>query len=244
MVAVSSNSPELDVLLHEKNRRVDEHVLELLKQYPQLSNIQNPEWWDIIERARLLVMPPRNTLLKADAQCDNFVFILSGQVRIFQHGEDGREVTLYYANAGDVCVMSLSSLLHSRPFKANAQSVTDLKLLSISSADFLRAMEISEDFRLWVMRSLSDSFCDMMETFHGTVFQRLEMRMACLLGQLFERAQSTTLSITHQQIAQELGSTREVVSRILKHLEKQGCIHLSRGQIQVGEGQQLPTSME
>jgi len=219
---------------------LDQSFRQIFACHPMLANIRNPEWSAILNRSQLMCVPSKTTLMRSGEQCENFVFVLDGQIRVYQLGEDGREVTLYHSNPGDVCVTSISSLLHSKPFKANAESSTAAKLMLMSCDDFHLAMDFSEEFRQWVMTSISDSFCDVLENFHGTVFYRLEMRMACLLGQLFERAQSETLDITHQDLAQELGSTREVVSRILKNLEKQGCIKLSRGQIQVADGQKLP----
>jgi len=221
------------------NLNTDKSIYALLKQYPLLADIKHPEWWRIIQRSQLLSLDQKMMLMQASQPCKNFIFILDGRVRVFQHAEDGREVTLYHSEPGDVCVMSLSSLLHSKPFMANAESETPVKLLALSDSDFFLAMSISETFRRWVLTSVTDSFCDVLETFHGTVFKRLEMRMACLLGQLFERAQADVLQITHQELAQELGSTREVVSRILKHLEKQGCIALARGKIYVADEQKL-----
>ena len=218
----------------------DPSVLALLRKYPQLKKIIGPELSDIMTRAKEMSVPAHTIIMREKERCGHFVFVLEGRVRIFQHAEDGREVTLYHANPTDVCVMSLGSLLHSKPFKANAESVDKVELLTFDSDDFFAALALSERFRTWVMTSLTDSFCDVLSTFHDTVFHRLEMRMACLLGQLFERAQSDTLEVTHQEIAQELGSSREVVSRILKHLEKQGCVILSRGQIRVGPTQKLP----
>jgi len=212
----------------------------ILANHPLLAKISHPEWFEILKRSQLMSVPAKTTLIRSGEQCENFVFVLEGQIRVYQHGEDGREVTLYYSHPGDVCVKSVNSLLHAKPFKANAESYTEAKLLLVNASDFFAAMGFSEEFRSWVMTSISGSFCDVLETFHGTVFYRLEMRMACLLGQLFERAQSEQLHITHQELALELGSTREVVSRILKHLEKQGCIKLSRGCIEVAEGQALP----
>jgi len=103
-------------------------------------------------------------------------------------------------------------------------------------------MGVSEHFRKLVLSSLARSVSEIMIAFHNTAFERLDMRLACLLGQLFERAQSDTIRITHHEIALELGSTREVVSRILKQLEQQGCLVLSRGQIQLNPNQSLPGS--
>lgn len=208
--------------------------------YPLLARIDHPDWLRIMAQAHPLHTPAHTLLLSQDSRCENFVLLLDGTVRIYQLAEDGREITLYRIAPGDICVMSLASLIHSQPFKAFARTDSSIDALALSSADFRQAMAISAVFRDWVTGSLTNSFCEMLETFHGTVFNRLEMRLACLLGRLFERAEDDILQVTHQQLAQELGTTREVISRSLKRFERQGCIVLSRGQIRIAPGQSLP----
>jgi CRP/FNR family transcriptional regulator len=207
--------------------------------YPLLGDIDHPDWQRIIEQAHALHAPARTLLLSQESHCESFVLLLDGTVRIYQLAEDGREITLYRIMPGDICVMSLASLIHSRPFKAFAQTENDIDALAMSQADFQQAMAISAVFRDWVLGSLTNSFCGMLDTFHGAVFDRLDMRLACLLGQLFERAGSDLLQVTHQQLAQELGTTREVISRSLKTFERQGCIALSRGCIRLVSPQRL-----
>lgn len=207
--------------------------------YPELAAITEPGWLEILGRARVMQVPPKFTLLMENSQCNDFLFLLAGNIRIYQLSEDGREITLYHINPGDTCVMSLNSLLTSQPFKANAQTVTGISAMSISLPDFRMAMEVSEVFRQYVLKNLTENFCKMMNAVRHTVFDRLEVRLACLLGRLFERAQSETLKITHMELANELGTTREVISRILKQLEREGCIQLSRGQIQIASDKQL-----
>jgi CRP/FNR family transcriptional regulator len=212
----------------------------LAASYPLLAGIRHPEWADIIESAHPFKADAKTLLMGHDAECEDFTLLLNGSVRVYQLAEDGREITLYRTYPGDTCVMSLASLVHNRPFKAFARSETPIEGLILGSADFQQSMAISATFRNWVLSSLTNSFCDVMEMVHGAVFDRMEMRLACLLGQLFERVGSDTLQITHQEIAQELGTTREVISRGLKQFEKQGCILLSRGRIRIAPGQQLP----
>jgi CRP/FNR family transcriptional regulator len=212
----------------------------LARSYPLLAEIDQPELRDIIARARHLQVPAKTLLMAEGQHCEAFALLLEGSVRVYQLSEDGREITLYRSFPGDICVMTLASLIHHRPFNAYAQTETPISALALSAADFERAMAVSETFRGWILGSLTNSFCDMMQTFHGTVFDTLEMRLACLLGQLFERSGGDTLQMTHQQLAQELGTTREVISRSLKRFERQGCIRLARGQIRMAPGQRLP----
>jgi len=221
-------------------RKLSPNIKMLFDVYPELSQPDNLPWLELLERATFIDLPAQNTLVRQGTSCNNFLFLLDGAVRVYQMAEDGREMTLYRINPGDICLMSLSSLLNDKPFKANARTDTPIKALMLSVRDFHLAMKVSDSFRNQVLRSLVNSVCEIMHSFYDTAFEPLELRLACLLGHMFERSHSDTLDITHQQLAMELGRSREVVSRILKRLEKQQCITLSRAQIKVGPAQSLP----
>jgi CRP/FNR family transcriptional regulator len=215
-------------------------VAELFNIYPDLGVDAVPEWLEILNQSRKIEMPAGISLLNASDICTDLVLLLEGSIRIYQLAEDGREMTLYRINPGDICMMSLTSLIHSQPFKANAESETRFTALAISSAGFQEAMAASPAFRQRILSSLVNSVSEMMSTFYDTAFETLHMRLACLLGRLFERAGSDTLEITHQELALELGTSREVISRLLKKLERKKCLILSRGQIRLGENNGLP----
>ncbi|GMQ83435.1 MAG: hypothetical protein BMS9Abin06_0169 [Gammaproteobacteria bacterium] len=109
---------------------------------------------------------------------------------------------------------------------------------SIAAADlvvrrryFDRAIDDSKDFRRYLLKVLSRRIGDVVQLVSEVTFQRLDLRLACLLGQFFERSCGEPLLITHAQLAREMGTTREMVSRILKELERQQCIQLLRGEI-------------
>jgi len=207
--------------------------------FPDLDPANHPEWMEILSRASLLELPARRVLMTEGSSCNTFFLMFDGQVRVYQIAEDGREVTLYRTYPGQVCLMTVNSLIHNRPFKANAETETSITGLVLSAEDFHEAMRVFEPFRKLVLVSLMDSACDMSDMFYDTAFEALDVRLACLFGRLFERNGSDTLKITHQELAQELGTSREVVSRLLKKMEHQQHISLSRGQISVGQNKQL-----
>lgn len=212
----------------------------LYELYPQLVDEQSADWMSILDRAQIMEAPAETALATVGSNCTNFMLLLNGTVRIYQETEDGREMTLYRIAPGDVCLMSLNSLIHDRPFRANAKAENQISMILFSAEDFHKAMQVSDAFRMLILSSLVDTVCTMVQSFYDTAFEPLDMRLACLLGRLFERAGSDTLDITHQQLSQELGTTREVVSRLLKKLEQQECIVLKRGKILVGENKEMP----
>lgn len=211
--------------------------------YPNLADEQSLDWLTILDHAQMIDVPAETVLATTGSNCTNFMLLLDGVVRIYQNTDDGREMTLYRIAPGDVCLMSLNSLIHDRPFKANAKAETKISMILFTAEDFHKAMKVSDTFRMLILSSLVDTVCTMVQTFYDTAFEPLHMRLACLLGRLFERAGADTLDITHQELSQELGTTREVVSRLLKKLEQQECIVLKRGKILIGENKQMPGSI-
>jgi CRP/FNR family transcriptional regulator len=212
--------------------------------YPQLAENGNIEWLNIISNAQLISPPAQTILVRENMPISNFMLLLEGRLRVFHLAEDGREVTLYRINPGDICLMSLNSLLNDQPFEANTQAETQIVALSFSIKDFNKALELSHAFRHLVLSNMSQNLNDMMKTCYETAFHKLHMRLACILGQFFEREQSTTLKITHDKLAHELGTSREAVSRMLKKIEASGCITLSRGHITMVPGKEMTDSFQ
>jgi len=212
---------------------------EINSTYSQLADIKERSWIDTIDGARVLEAEPETTLFSGNATCNNFMLILEGTIRIYQTAEDGREITLYRVQAGDLCILSLNSLLKNKSFNAIATTESNVKALVISSTSFKEMMNEIEPFRNYVISTLTERLCETIYLIQDTAFNHLNMRLACMLGGLFERNQGPTLKITHQELAFELGTTREVISRILKEFERQDCIKLSRGHIELSSAEGL-----
>jgi len=209
------------------------HRERLAAVYPELAADSAPAWLALLDAAQRIRVPAGAVLLKPGEACGGFLLLLSGSVRVFQSAADGRELTLYRITPGDICVMSLNSLMHQRPFAAEARAESEVEALMLSPAQLQQALQSSTAFRDHVLARLSDRFCDMLTVVEDTAFKRLDVRLACLLGSLFERAGGESINVTHQELARELGTTREVVSRMLKEFERQECIVLARGRIHV-----------
>lgn len=212
---------------------------DLISSYPILGKINNPEWIKTIQKAKSMEVNPNTVLFSGAAPCNNFMLILKGVIRIYQTAPDGREMTLYRVEAGDLCILSLNSMLQNRIFNAIAETETDVSALVLTADDFKHAMNISETFRNYVVTTLTERLSETMYMIQDTAFNHLNMRLACMLGSLFERNKGPVLRITHQDLAHELGTTREVISRILKQFERQNCIKLSRGHIELASAEGL-----
>lgn len=207
----------------------------LLAVYPELAKITDTVWLDAVGRATHHQIPAHSVLLRGGSSIDQFMLVLEGSVRVYYPAPDGRELTLYRVDPGGLCILSLNGLYQNRHFDVVAESSTDVYALGIAAEDFHGSLGGSRAFRDYVLSALSGRLCELMCLAQDAAFQSHSMRLACLLGRLFERAKSNCLEITHQELAQEIGATREVVSRLLKDLERQGHIRLARGKITASE---------
>lgn len=201
--------------------------------YPEAKTLLDHASEAILACARQTQIPAGTRVFRETERCRQFMWLLEGTVRVFKHSPGGREITLYRVNPGGLCVLSLQCLLCDEGFPAEAETETDVIGLALSRQDFNRAIDESGNFRRYLLKVLSRRINDVLELVSEVTFQRLDLRLACLLGQLFERSQGKPLKITHAKLARELGTTREMISRILKEFEHQQCIQLSRGEIQL-----------
>lgn len=235
----NSNVTGIDSRISNSFEISDDRINELKASYPELGGIEDPSWINTINKARKLDFNPDTVLFSGNAPCNNFMLILKGTIRIYQTAPDGREMTLYRVEAGDLCILSLNSMLQNRSFNAVAETESEVTTLVLSAEDFQVAMNGAETFRNYVVTTLTERLCDTMYLIQDTAFNHLNMRLACMLGSLFERNQGPMLKITHQDLAHELGTTREVISRILKEFERQNCVRLSRGHIELASAEGL-----
>lgn len=185
----------------------------------------------LLEQTDRIQFPAGTIMFRESDACQNFLWLLEGTVRVYKHSADGREVTLYRVEPGEMCVLSLNALLGGRPYPAEALAETDITGLVIAGSTLLPVIDESSSLRRYVMKMLTDRLYETMALVSDIAFHRLDLRLACLLGQRFERSGGEALNVTHAQLARELGTTREVISRILKEFEHQECVKLARGRI-------------
>jgi len=136
-------------------------------------------------------------------------------------------------------MLSLVCLLHSRGLHAQAVVEEDARLLVIPSEDFDRLMGESDDFRRYLVNSMTYCISGMMQLVSRISFSTLDLRLAHIIHQFSDRTSQRTVKFTHQALANELGTSREVVSRLLKGLERAGTIRLKRGSIEIIDKREL-----
>jgi CRP/FNR family transcriptional regulator len=179
--------------------------------------------------ARPLRLPPGQTLCHQGDWCGALPLVVSGQARVYKLGENGREITLYRIYPGESCVLTASCILSHTPFPAVAVIETQVEALAIPSAQALAWFGEHPHWRDFVFRMVSLRLTEVLGLIDAVVFRRLDSRLAALL--LARAGQGDSVALTHRQLADELGSAREVISRLVKDLESRGMLRSGRGLI-------------
>lgn len=187
-----------------------------------------------LENASVAVkLPPGTDYFREGGQCRQVALIGRGSVRVFKKGETGREITLYYVLPGETCILSASCMLGESRYPANAVIEEETEAVVLDAGFFRGAVSAREEVRRFVFDSLSRRLADVLALLEEISFGRMDRRLADFLLRKFaeQGGEGGVLTMTHEQIAAELGTAREVVSRLLKELERSGAVGLSRGRI-------------
>ena len=164
-------------------------------------------------------------------QCQHLIVLLEGQVCVYRPSEDGRRITLYHVKAGESCILTASCILNGAPFPAIAEVEEDAVGLAIPASTVNSWMQEHNVWQAYMFSLLSQRMGDLIILVDALAFRNLDMRLA---NWLLERTQTQQEIITtHQLIAEDLASSREVISRLLKEFEREGLIKLSRGKVSV-----------
>jgi CRP/FNR family transcriptional regulator len=203
----------------------------LISLFPLIKDAKNSKNEHIIQYSKQLVIPANTSIFHSGDNCHNYILIISGSVKVFTRSENGKELVLYHINRGNSCVLTTSCLLSTEKYPAEAITETDVVALVIPAKTFTQFLDQSASFRQLIFDSYSKKISTLIALINKISFSRLDLRIAQFL--LENSSVNTALIITHQSLATELGSAREVVSRQLKEFENKGWVKLSRGKIEI-----------
>ncbi len=203
---------------------------------PQIAGAEEILVDTITEAGRIVQVDRGSFVFRAGDSCAAFLLLLEGTVRVQLTAASGREVTLYRISAGGTCILTTSRLLGHDDYPAEAIAETDVQALAIPSSFFQQVLESSPSFRTLVFDGFSKRLSSVIQKIDELVFTAIDVRLASALVRIHR---DNVESITHQQLAVELGTAREVVSRHLKRFEKSGWVRLGRGSVQVIDAESL-----
>lgn len=200
----------------------------LLEQYPVLRGLAHDELARVLQEGQLREVPAGTVMFDVAQPCTGFPFVLAGAIGVGKVSETGREIQLYRVEAGDSCILSSTCLLGAVDYDAHGVALTDSTVFVLPRPIFERLLASSNGFRHYVFRLFAERIADLMQVVEAVAFKRLDQRLAALLLQ-----RGPKLRVTHQQLADELGSVREIVSRIIGGFADQGLVKTGREQITI-----------
>jgi CRP/FNR family transcriptional regulator len=172
-----------------------------------------------------------DTILRENAYIRSIPIVLNGSVRVMKSDEDGKEMLLYYIRPGESCIMSFLGGIHEDTSKIQAVAEEECELLFIPIEKVNTLIRDQPDWLDYIFRLYHKRFEELLDMVHAVTFKKLDERILELLLKKSEVLGTKELHITHEQLAQECGSTRVVISRILKKLEDQQFLILGRNKI-------------
>lgn len=186
-------------------------------------------------------LAPGEYFLREGDSCAHFAIVVSGTMRVFKLAESGHEITLYHVGSGEACPLNVACLLSDRPVPAMARVEEETEAVVLPAALFRRLMAEQEALRSFVFQMFSTRLTEVMSLVEEVAFRRMDQRLARRLSDLFARSArgERSVEITHAELAADLGTAREVVSRLLKEFERVGAIRLSRGRISLRDPERL-----
>ena len=185
------------------------------------------------DQTQTTTLSPDEFICMEGTMCSHLALVLDGRARVYKSGAEGRELTLYRVHPGESCILTTSCILSDRPFPAFAVAETTLTARLVPAATVKQWMEQHVPWRTYVFDLLARRLDTVIASLEEVAFRRLDARLATTLLEAHATAEGDTIRTTHEQLAADLGSAREVISRLLKHFEHDGLVVLARGAVTI-----------
>lgn len=207
---------------------------QVLKLYPVFQSMPQSLLDQTLQQAVHMRLSSGAVLFEDHQPCRGFPMLLNGSVRVVKTAPSGRELQLYRVNPGESCILTSSCLLGKAPYSARGVAEGELSLVVLPQPLFNKLLESHEPFRNYVFSLFSERLAELMQLVEEVAFRKLDQRLAALL-----LSKGKVIHNTHQNLADELGSVREMISRLLKSFAGQGLVALGREQIEVLDAKAL-----
>jgi len=200
--------------------------------YPSLAQVQ-PGLAELGDALQAMIVPAATVLFSENAACQGFPLVLEGEIKVSRHSSDGRSLELYRVGPGELCLVSSASLFRAQSLSAHGNTTKPTRFLLIGPVLFQRWID-TPAFRNDVLGLFAERMADLTALVDAVAFHKLDRRLAAaLLG----RGQQ--VHVTHQTLADELGTVREIITRLLRRFEREGWVRLGREQISIANSAAL-----
>lgn len=198
-----------------------------------MSSLSEKTLEELKKHGRVKHLEEGELLLNEKSAISNIPIVLKGSIKVFQTDDDYRELLLYYLREGDTCIMSFLGGLFNEESKVKAVANEDSEVLIIPVHKTGILMREHPDWIEYIFRIYHTRFEELLEVVNAVAFKKMDERMLRYLKQKSELSNNPEVSITHDELANELGTARVVVSRLLKQMEKEKLVELGRNKIRL-----------
>lgn len=182
----------------------------------------------------------RGSLIHSTSEkCLGLILVERGQLRVYIESEEGRDITLYRLEEGDVCTLSASCFMSEITFEVMIDAERDSRIILLNPGIFNQIASGNVYVENYMYKKTASRFSEVMWAMQQILFLSFDRRLALFLLEEAGKSGQDTLVLTHEQIAKYIGSAREVVSRMLKYFEEEGYVRLSRGKIEILDAESL-----
>lgn len=202
--------------------------------YPAFETLDDRRLDALLDESIVLNVKPGTVLFDDESPCQAFPLLIDGTIRVSKVGPQGRELQLYRVVPGEACILTTSCLLGKVAYNARGIADTEMTAVALPQPVFQRLLAEHEPFRNYVFGLFAERISELMQLVEAVAFQKLDQRLAALL-----LGKGKVIHTTHQALADELGSVREIVSRLLKTFAEQGLVSLAREQIEIVDAGKL-----
>jgi CRP/FNR family transcriptional regulator len=200
-----------------------------LTSYPFIEKLETEALEFLQAHLKPIKIPKNNLLFYQGDICDNILWLTKGEVRLYTQSDEIEEITLYTLKAGEQCIVNTASLLSQTEAIASAQTVTDIEGYLIDVESVKKLAKLSDIYQTYLFSLYQLRFEELTSLINDIKFKRLDTRIL----EWLRKQPSDIIEITHEELAIKLGSSRVVMSRLLKELEQKGTVALHRGKIEL-----------
>ena len=198
----------------------------------------------ILSNLRFQTVKKGTMLHNGDTECTGLLLVKSGQLRAYILSDEGREITLYRLFDRDLCLFSASCIMRSIQFEVSIEAEKDTDLWVIPAAVYQRIMEESAPVSNYTNELMASRFSEVMWLMEQVMWKSLDKRVAAFLLEEAAIEGTSELKLTHEIIANHLGTHREVITRMLRYFQSEGMVKLSRGAVAILDGRKLEALRE